>query len=67
MEHEPILQMASDRTILRYATTNNLWSSSLTSVSGRMGSNQILYAAWSVTQTGPTPLKALVLAFVDEA
>jgi hypothetical protein len=52
MEHEPILQMGSDRMLPRYATTSHSQSSSLTSVNGRMGSTQTTKGAWSGTQTG---------------
>jgi hypothetical protein len=67
MEHEPILQAGSNRKLPRYAYHKPFKSSSLTSVNGRTDSTQTTKGAWSITQTGPRPLKALVLGCIDGA
>jgi hypothetical protein len=48
-------------------TTSHSQSSSLTCVNSRMGSTQTTNGAWSGTQTGPRPIKALVLVCIDGA
>ena len=48
-------------------TTSHSWSGSLTDVSGRTDSNWILKLAWSGTQLGLRPIKALVLGHTDGA
>jgi hypothetical protein len=53
--------MGSDRMIPRYAYHKPF------TVGGRRGSNQILKGALSGTQTGPRPVKALVLGGIDGA
>jgi len=42
-------------------TTSHSWSSYLTNVNGRMGSTHKTKGAWSGTQIGSRPIKALVL------
>ena len=69
MEHEPTLQMGSDRMLqIQYMrTTSHSRPSSLTSVNGRVGSTQTKKGAHSGIWTGPRPIKELVLACRDDA
>jgi hypothetical protein len=67
MEHEPILQMGTDKMIPNMHITCQSQSSSLTSVNGRMGSPQTKKGTWSGTWMGPRPIKALVLGCIGEA
>ena len=64
MKHKPILQMGSDRMLLRYATTSYSRSTSLTSVNGF---NPDKNGGWSGTQMKPRPIKTLVLGCTNGA
>jgi hypothetical protein len=67
MEHEPILQMGSDRMLPRYAYHKPFTVKFPDKCEWQMGCTQTTKGVWSGTQKGPRPITALVLVFIDGA
>jgi hypothetical protein len=67
MEHEPILQMGSDMMLLRYAYHKPFTVKFPDKCEGQNGFNPGNKRAWSGAQTGPRPIKAVVLVCINGA
>jgi hypothetical protein len=67
VEYEPILQMGSDRMLLRYAYHKPFRVKFPDKCEWQNEFNPDNKGAWSGTQTGSRPIKALVLVCIDGA
>jgi hypothetical protein len=67
MKHEPILQMGSDRILLRYAYHKLFMVYWPDKCEWQIGFNPDKNRAWAGTEMRPRPIEALVLVCTDGA